>query len=238
MKVLKPILGEPMIIRQLERLSRSLLLDQLVIATSQDASDDSLAELLVSRGYQVFRGDLNDVLDRFYQAMKHFAPEHVVRLTADCPLADPHLIDKMIEQHLRENNSYTSNCICRTFPIGLDAEVVSASALIHAWGHSKIASEREHVTLYIRNHPKEFQIGHFTQDENLSHLRWTVDEPEDLILIKSIYENLFPQNSKFGTPDILALLRSRPELLKLNSHIDANAGLNYSLENDRMKKSG
>lgn len=232
-KVMKSLLGEPMIIRQLDRLRDAASLDKLVVAISDNGSDDVLFELLHSRGVEVCRGSLEDVLDRFYKVAKIFNPEHIVRLTADCPLADPQLIDEMVRWHISQGNDYTTNTIRRTFPDGLDAEVLSTSTLTTLWKEATLLSEREHVTLFIRNHPSGFKVGHFGGPTNLSHLRWTVDEPVDFTVVEKIYSALYPQNPAFTTKDILAFVLQNPEIPRLNGHIDRNTGLNHSLKLDR-----
>jgi spore coat polysaccharide biosynthesis protein SpsF len=228
-KVLKPILGVPMIIRQIERVKRAKLIDKLVIATSIDKSDDQLADLC--RDYQLdcFRGSLDDVLDRFYQAALKYNPEQVVRLTGDCPLTDPEVIDKVIELHLKGNYDYTSNVFELSYPDGLDVEVVRFVCLERAWKEAKLMSQREHVTIFIHQQPQLFKIGCVKNQKDLSNLRWTVDEPEDLILITRIYEHFYKTNSKFATDDILQFIDKNPLLQNINQKYERNEGLKKSL---------
>lgn len=205
-KVLKPILGESMIIRQIERLRRAKRCKTLIIATSIDSSDDPIEELCIQSQIQYFRGSLYDVLDRFYDAAKLFCPRHIVRITGDCPLIDPEIVDKVIDLHLECGNDYTSNDIVRTFPVGLDVEVFRYSCLEAAWSEAILSYDREHVTSYIYQRPDRFKIGCLKNSVNLSHLRWTVDHLDDFNYVKNIYEALYPVNPQFTTQDILDFL--------------------------------
>ncbi|MDE2440339.1 MAG: glycosyltransferase family protein [Betaproteobacteria bacterium] len=231
-KVLKPILGEPMIVRHIERLRRTLHLSPLVVATSTEASDDPLAELCASLDIACRRGSLSDVLDRFYQAAAPFAPDHVVRLTGDCPLADPEVIDACIDYHLAGDYDYTSNALRPSFPDGLDVEVFRFSALADAWREAQLPSEREHVTPFLYNHPERYRIGHFTQAEDFSWLRWTVDQPEDFAMVERVYDALYPTNPAFSTRDIIRWLATHPEVAALNTNISRNEGYLKSLAKD------
>lgn len=210
-KVLKDVLGEPMVIRQLERISRSKLIDKIVVATSIEASDDPLAEALESAGYSVFRGSLDDVLSRFQALRESLQPTHIVRLTADCPLTDAEVIDGIIEQHIRTQVDYTSNVIDRTFPRGLDAEVFTVAALDRLSELDLSEAEHEHVTLGFYKRPGEFTLTNFAGTENNSHLRWTVDTPEDYAFAVWVYGELHPSKPDFKSADILALLEKYPE---------------------------
>jgi len=231
-KVLKPVLGEPMIIRQIERLQRSKKIDQLVLATSDSSDDFELAAICKKSAVKCFRGSLNDVLDRFYKAAAEFNPRHIVRLTGDCPLADPDLIDKVIEFHLNGNYDYSSNAIEPTFPDGLDVEIFRYKCLETAWREAKLSSDREHVTPFILTNKRMFKTGNFKNPVNLSDYRWTVDEPEDLRLIQAIYHGLYPKNPKFDINDILEFVSSRPELKKINRMHHRNEGYQKSLSKD------
>lgn len=232
-KVLMPIFGKPMLLRQVERVQRSQLIDKLIIATSADASDDSLAKLCSGNGIACFRGSLNDVLDRFYRAASQYKPEHVVRLTGDCPLADSDLIDRVISNHLSGSFDYTSNVATPTYPDGLDVEVFKYQVLAEAWQKATLPSQREHVTPYISRQPDLFAIGSVNNAVDLSGLRWTVDEQEDFELIKNIYENLYPRNPAFTTADVLAFLEQNTKLGSMNKHYRRNEGLEKSLRQDK-----
>lgn len=231
-KVLKPILGQPMVARQIERLARCRRMDKLVVATSTDASDDPLAATCRQIGVECYRGSLDDVLDRFYQAARRHQPEHVVRLTGDCPLTDPELIDELIEFFLREGCDYASNCLEPSLPDGLDAEILRMSALESAWREASLPSEREHVTPYIRNHPERFRVAIWKNPVDYSSQRWTVDEAEDFLFVTRVYEALYPGSPTFGMSDVLKLLSDVPELAEINSDYRRNEGFEKSLKAD------
>lgn len=233
-KVLRKIMGRTMLELQLERLGRCRKIDKLIVATSIAQEDHAIVNLCDQLKIEVFRGDPNDVLDRFYQAARKYKPENVVRLTGDCPLTDPDLIDELIEFYLIRDCDYASNSLEPTLPDGLDAEVFSFTALKHAWEEARLPSEREHATLYIYTHPELFKTACWRYSRNFSHLRWTVDEPEDYELICRIYEELYPANMSFTWKDVLALLEQRPELAEINTAYRRNEGLETSLEKDRQ----
>lgn len=225
-KVLADVLGKPMITRQIERIARARLVDRLVIATTGQREDDAIAALAAELRIDCYRGSVDDVLDRFYQCAKRYDADHIVRLTADCPLADPQLIDDLIRLHLREGNNYSSNAMPPTFPHGLDAEIMTRKALVWVWENATKADEREHVTTYIRNNPSRFRIGNLEQKNDLSHLRWTVDEPEDLDVIRRIYEELYIANPGFTTQDILDFVDIHPEIAAINAHFSRDPSIN------------
>ena len=154
-KVLLPVLGEPMIVRQIERLRRAQSLDRLVVLTSSDPSDDPLAALLVDRDIEVFRGPLDDVLGRFVAAIEEYRPTTVVRLTGDCPLADPTVVDLVVSRHLSSGADYTSNVLAPTFPDGLDVECVQPGVLVDLNGRTLIEAERQHVTYGVYQRSEE-----------------------------------------------------------------------------------
>jgi spore coat polysaccharide biosynthesis protein SpsF len=206
-KVLQPVLGQPMIARQLERLRRSRLIDELIVATSVDPSDDPLAQACGDLGVTVFRGDLQDVLSRFCGVLEA-RPQAtaMVRLTADCPLTDWTLIDALIERHLAQDADYTSNNLPeRTWPHGLDAEIVRPAALLRAGREASDPYEREHVMPFLYRRPAEHRLVGLPRSPSLAHLRWTVDYPADLDFVRDVYARLYPANPAFLTDDIVAL---------------------------------
>lgn len=231
-KVLSPILGRTMLALQVERVLRAEKIDELILATTDDQADDPIERLAGELGIGCFRGSVEDVLDRFYQAALSLSPEHVVRLTGDCPLIDPVVIDATVARHLQGGSDYTSNTLNPTYPDGLDVEVFRFEALAEAWRDARKTSEREHVTPFLYNHPRRFQIESVQQDRNLSEMRWTVDEPEDLAFVRAVYEELYPVNPAFSTEDILNLLQRRPELGARNAHIARNEGYVRSVQAD------
>ncbi len=222
-KVLRTVLGKPLLELQLERVARSRHIDGLIVATSEADDDAAIAILVERKGYKCFRGSLHDVLDRIYRAAQPSNPEYVVRLTGDCPLADASVIDEVIDFCRRGGYDYASNALKPTFPDGLDVEVVRFSSLEEAWQKASDPAEREHVMPYIYNRPDRFKLGNYTDMVDRSHLRWTIDEPEDLELVTRIFEALYPIDPAFSTAAILALLDREPELARLNAHHVRNA---------------
>lgn len=234
-KVLLPVAGAPMLARQLERIKRSQKIDQLIVATSDEVSDDPIAQLCLNESVSCYRGSLQDVLDRFYQAAKPVNPEHVIRLTGDCPLSDPDLIDAMILSHIEGEYDYTSNALEPTYPDGLDVEVFRYRCLEEAWDNAKLRSEREHVTPYIHQRPSQFRINQYKNNIDLSDLRWTVDERLDYELITHIYQTLYPSKPAFTTGDILAYLKENPVFMQYNTGFQRNEGYMKSLQNDQFQ---
>jgi len=232
-KVLHPILGRPMLARQIERIQRAKCIDQLIVATSIGSDDDPIASLAADLDVACYRGSLDDVLDRYYQAAKGASADHVIRLTGDCPLADPNLIDQVFQFYLENEFDYASNARVPAFPDGLDVEAFSFTVLEQAWREAVVPSHREHVTFFIIEHPNRFSLGDFGSALDLSYLRWTVDNPEDCELVRRIYETLYPENPEFTTADILALLEREPALKTLNSKYVRNAGWEPAFKKDR-----
>ena len=218
-KVMAPILGEPMIAKQLERVRRAKALTRTLVATSTDCSDDPLACYLASKGQALFRGSLRDVLDRYARAAQAAGePSHVVRLTADCPLIDPEVIDEAVRLALASGAAYTSNVEQRTYPVGLDVEVVKTEALLAAAAEATDPYDREHVTPFIRGRADRFAQAHVTQPVDRSAMRWTVDRPADFAFAKGVYEALYPTDPAFTTRDVL-------DLLETESGLAAHGGL-------------
>ncbi len=232
-KVLRPVLGRPMLLHQIERIQRSKKIDHLVVATSTDCSDDMLVSTLKEAGIDYMRGPLENVLERFYMTAKIFHPKHIIRLTGDCPLADPQIIDNVINFHIEGGFDYSSNNKPPTFPDGLDVEVFDFDALEKAKKYAKLPSEIEHVTPWIYNNSGQFSIGNFQSPSDNSALRWTVDELKDFIFINEIYSTLYVKNPEFDTQDILDLLKLKPSLIKINQDILRNEGMIKSLEQDK-----
>jgi spore coat polysaccharide biosynthesis protein SpsF len=205
-KVMAPLLGQPMMQRQIERILHAQRIDRLVVATSARSDDDPIAELCSGIGQPCFRGALDDVLGRFVGALDAQGPaDHVVRLTADCPLIDWHIIDRCVDEHIAAGADYTSNAIERTFPDGLDVEVIRSDALRTANTHAQDSASREHVTPFIYSNPDRFRIRHVRQSEDLAALRWTVDNADDLAFVREVYAHLYERNPRFTSGDVLDL---------------------------------
>lgn len=235
-KVLKPILGKPMLVHQIERVRRSAGIGKLVVATSTEASDNPLETLGREHGFEVFRGSLNDVLDRFYQVAAMHNPDQIIRLTGDCPLIDPALVEELIGFHAAGKYDYSSNSHEPTLPDGMDAEIFTFASLAEAWREAKLASQREHVTPFIEGQPERYRIGNLKYGRDLSHLRWTVDEADDFEVVQAIFAELYPRNPGFGMADILEFLERNPGLKTKNTHHARNEGYLKSLQAEEGRK--
>lgn len=234
-KVMKEVLGKPILQHIIERLDFCNEIDKIIVITSDEAENEPIRELCDNLSVDCFSGNEFDVLDRYYQAaivLNLNDGDNIVRITADCPLIDPKIVDEVIRKHLEGNFDYTNNTLIRSFPDGLDCEVFTVPILKEMWDTAKLKSEREHVTLFIKNNPDNYNLGNIKQDCDLSDLRWTVDEKEDFILIKKIYECLYDEEKIFLMEDILELFNNNPSLLKINDMYERNEGLIKSLEND------
>lgn len=205
-KVLRPILGRPMMELQIERLRRARLLGDLVVATSTDPSDDVVAHEGARLGCLTHRGPLQDVLARYVGAVEAHGPcDHVVRVTADCPLADWSVVDACIEMHLSSGADYTSNTVERTYPKGLDVEIVKAPLLARAARESADPYDHEHVTPYFYRNRDLFSVRQLVQTPDDNELRWTVDYPEDFEFVSRVYEALYPRKPDFDSTDVYDL---------------------------------
>lgn len=224
-KVLRELSGKPMIIQQLERIQRANLIDQVVVATSTDPEDDILVEVVSDFGVDVVRGDLHDVLSRFIQAVDRFSPEVVVRLTADCPLTSPVVIDAVIQAFALSNADYLSNTMKPTFPDGLDVEVVKADVLRKVSELAMDEPEREHVTLGVYRRPELFAIENYEHSADLSSLRWTVDTAEDFSFVQGVYSGLYTENPQFDLAEVLDYLKHHPALNRTDRDSKRNAAL-------------
>jgi len=218
-KVLMPLASEPMLARQIERIQRANRLDALTVATSDQPSDDSIAELCAGLGVECFRGDLEDVLDRFYRAAAPSRPDHVVRLTGDCPLTDPALLDALVDLHTSGGYDYSSNVHPRTYPDGLDAEIFTFGLLERAWREATSQAERSHVTPWMHESAAGIRQGSLQDGQDRGNLRWTVDYPQDYEFVRRVFEALYVRDPAFGTDDVHDLLRSHPEIAAINAHL-------------------
>lgn len=217
-KILKPLAGLPMIVRQIERLKRSAKLDQIVVATSSDNSDDELIKILEKFDIPFFRGPLANVFERFALVINQHEADVIVRITADCPLLDPEVVDGVISKFLEGNFDYVSSTVNRTFPRGLDVEAFSAKKFLEIYENENLTDyEKEHVTPHFYLNQNLYKVGNYSQDVNLSHLRWTVDTAEDFKFVSQVYDNLYDQKKDFSTLDVLQLLEKKPELVHLEN---------------------
>ena len=226
-KVLEPILGKPMIVRQLERLARCSRLTDIVVATSTNPEDDHLAEVVSDAGWEVFRGPQEDVLGRFITVLDARPSPSIARLTADCPLTSPEVVDLVVAAFEAADVDYLSNTLEPTYPDGLDVEVVRTETLERIATTSTDPHEREHVTLGIYRRPYEFRIQSFTDPSGRDHsnLRWTVDNSDDLAFVRDVYAALLPTNPHFEYDDVLRWLQQNPDSNRTNDHAPRNAAL-------------
>jgi spore coat polysaccharide biosynthesis protein SpsF len=208
------ISGRSMLQRVLERVRAATLVDSVVVATSTDPQDDQIEHACKGKGVFCVRGSESDVLDRYRQAAEESRADIIIRITSDCPLLDPDLINQVITALTSSGADYASNFLVRRYPRGLDCEVFTRAALERAWKEAKQPYEREHVTPYIFEHPELFKHAAVTNDTDLSAYRWTVDTPEDLEFIRAVHAHLAHQ--PFTWRDVVALLEREPHLLTIN----------------------
>lgn len=222
-KVIMDLAGEPMLMRVVNRVRRASKLDEVVVATTTNADDDHIVHLCEAHDCTYFRGSEEDLLDRYYQAALAFKADVVVRITSDCPLIEPEIIDRVVNEFLfyYPEVEYVSNTLVYTFPRGLDMEVMSFNALEQAWREDNNPAWREHVTPYIYRHPEKFKIRNVANDVDYSHMRWTVDTIEDLTFIRKIYNHF--QSDTFTWREVLRLLEMHPEWLEINRHVQQKA---------------
>jgi spore coat polysaccharide biosynthesis protein SpsF len=221
--VLKDIDGKSVLWHVVDRLRRAKLLDQVIIATTTDPKDEAIQTFCRHENIDFFRGSEEDVLDRYYRAANHFKIDQIVRITSDCPLIDPEIVDQVIQKHLASKADYSSNTLERTFPRGLDTEICTYQALTRASKEVKDRAEREHVTLYFYRHPELFQLASVEAEGIFRRpdIRICVDTLEDLELIRRIYREL--KNRSMNCQDIVALLTSKSELLQINAQVKQKA---------------
>ena len=215
-KVLLDLAGEPALARVVNRTQRATTLDEIVIATTTEPRDEVIVELCNSRGWAHFRGSEDDVLDRYYQAAKEYRADIVVRITSDCSLIEPEIIDLVVQELLEDSSlNYVSNTLPpRAFPRGLDVEAMTFKTLERAWQEDKNPAWREHVTPYIYRTPGKFRLKAVTNEKDLSYMRWTIDTPEDLEFVRRIYNHF--GHDCFSWHEILELLNEHPEWLEIS----------------------
>ncbi len=218
-KVLMNIEQKPMLWHIINRLKSSVKIDDIILAIPDTKENDSLEIFSKKNNIDYFRGSEEDVLSRYYNSAKKYHAEVVVRITADCPLIDPEVVDMAIEKHLASGADYTSNILERTFPRGLDVEVFNSKALAKSYKEAKESYQKEHVTPYIWELPEKFHLANIENPENFSHMRWTVDEREDLEFVREIYKRLSKTGKIFLMRDITNLLKKYPELMEINKNV-------------------
>jgi len=221
-KVLKTVLGKPLLEYQIERVRRSTFIDDIVIATTTNDTDDPIVEFCKRIEMKYYRGSEEDVLSRYYETAVENHSDIIIRLTSDCPIIDTNVMDQVIQYYMEHQDQYdyVSNTLIRSYPRGMDTEVFSFKVLEQAYMNASKTYEREHVTPYIYQHPDQFRIKAIKHETDYSQHRWTVDTPEDFDLIKRIIEVLYPINPTFTMNDIIELLNENLDWVKINAHIE------------------
>ena len=235
-KVLKPLLGKPMILNQLERVTQSKLIDELILLTSFESSDNELADMVESYGYKVYRGSTDNVLERFYNCAKALNlkdEDIIVRITGDCPVMDSKIIDELIDAFLKSDCGYMANCVEPVYPDGLDVEVFNVKALRKAFKNATKLSQKEHVTPYIRDSGL-FKVLNLEKTSIHNDWRLTVDEPEDFMVIEKIYNHF--NSNRFTFDEMVSFLENNLDILEINCKIGRNEGYLKSLEEDIKEK--
>lgn len=235
-KVMADIAGRPMLFHVVNRVRRARTINLVAVATSNHVADDPISAFCDWMKIPCFRGKEDDVLDRYYHAARFFRADVIVRLTSDCPLHDPAVIDKVVEVLLEGGVDFVSGGMENTYPDGLDAAAFPMNVLEQIWRDAKLKSDREHVTTYIHHHPEIFHLKTVHSVKDLSHLRWTVDEPRDLEFVRAVYAYL--GNTPFAMGDVLDLLNRHPELNRINADITRNEGYIKALKEDVVMGAG
>jgi len=231
-KVMELLDGKnPSLYYTINQLKNSLNVDKIIVATTKLNEDDIIEKISKNNKINCFRGNSENVLERFYECAKKFQLETIVRITADCPLIDPKIVDSFIEIFNSGEYDYVHNMEPRTFPDGLDTEVFTFSILEQAWKNAKLPSEKEHVTPYFRNNKDKFRIKNVINKKNMSSYRWTLDYQEDLDLIRNIIKEI--KNRPILMNDIISLFNKKPNIFEINKKYLANEGLTRSLEEDK-----
>lgn len=223
-KVMKQLCGKTVLAHVVSRVQACPLVDEVVVATTTLPADDVIVDEAEKCGAKWFRGSEENVLERYYLAAKEYQADVVVRVTSDCPLFDPEVLSEMLDYFKTEtsqglNIDYLSNCMNRSYPRGLDAEVFTFNTLAKAYKEANKPYEQEHVTPYIYEHPEIFSLHGQTWDEDFSHYRWTLDTEDDWKLICEIYSALYKEGEIFTTNEALTLLEARSDLAKINAHV-------------------
>lgn len=215
-KVMMDINGKPMIHWQIQRILSSKCVDSLVVATSVDPSDDSLVLFLEENSINVYRGVLDNVLSRYIEVSERYAHDALIRLTGDCPLVMPELIDQMVDAFYEQDVDYLSNTLIPTFPDGLDIEIIRQGVLQNLNAFNLEPKELEHMTYGIYTRPETFKLSNFLNESNRSQDRWTVDYQEDLDFVQAIYSHFLGRETKFTYKEIIEFLEENSQLRARN----------------------
>ncbi len=219
-KIMLPVAGKSLLEHQIGRVLKSKKISNIIIATTINSTDDVVVKLCENLNVNYFRGSENDVLGRYYYAAEKYKASNVIRITSDCPLYSPLILDEMLEKYENSDVDYLSNTLTRTYPRGLDTEIFTFKTLEKCFNESTEQIFREHVTSYIYKNPSIFKMKNYSGDVDNSYLRWTVDTAEDFELIKKIYDYFLPLNPNFDYEDIMQAYQIYPEWKKINSHIE------------------
>lgn len=229
-KILKPLGDKPVLWHVVNRVGQCRRVDHVIVATTIEPEDDITADFCRENRFDCFRGSSDDVLDRFYRAALAFGIDHIVRITADCPVIDPVIVDEVIEMYFWEKYD-----VCRPgpeFPDGLDCGIFSFKTLKYVWRNATLPSDREHISPYMEKHPEIFRVGMHEKYKGLAHLRWTLDEDADYRFLQEIFLRLYKPGEIFYADDILSVLEREPHLSDINSWITRNEGYLKSLRQD------
>lgn len=231
-KVLMPLAGRPVLEHVIRRCQHAQSVGRVIVATTTEPEDKAIEDLVSGLGISVFRGSSQDLLDRYFQAASFFKLEHVVRITADCPMIDSEIIDRVANEYFKAGADYAANILEPTYPDGEDVEVFSSGALKRAWQEAKLPSEREHVTPYMIKSGvfRKINVAH---NFDLSRQRWTLDEPRDYQKLSFVFDALYKKDNFFHLNDIAEFLAGHPDIERINADIVRNLGYQKSLAEDR-----
>lgn len=222
-KVMKKLGNKTVLAHVVNRVSMSEKIDKVIVATTKNVEDDTIVKECESIGAYYYRGSQDNVLSRYYEAAKEEKADIVIRVTSDCPLIDPFIIDKMIDYFIEEKNDsnidYLSNTLIETFPRGFDVEVFTFKSLEQAYNHATYDYEKEHVTPYIYINKDKFKIANYSNDKNYSQYRLTLDTTEDYEVLKKVYDNLYKKDDMFYFDEIISYLENNPEISQINKQI-------------------
>lgn len=216
-KVLMDLGGASVLSRVVRRTRRARLVDRVLVATTESAEDDAVVRECESIGAPCFRGSAEDVLDRYYKAAIKAGANTVVRITSDCPLIDPEIVDLSVKEYVAQKAEYLNNISPRRYPRGLDTEVFDIAALERTWREARQPHQREHVTPYLYEHPDIFRVRFSLGGYDYTRYRWTLDTQEDLELLRTIYQRFEGQD--FSWKDVIALMEAEPELAEINAGV-------------------
>ena len=220
-KVMKLVLGKPLLQHMVERLSKSVLADDVVVATTTSDADKPIISLCRALSVRFFRGPEEDVLTRYFDAASTAKADNIVRVTADCPLIDPRVIDRVIS-HYTENQDkydYVSNCLKRTFPRGMDCEIFPMRVLKEVHEVATKEADREHVTPFIYRHPRRYHLGNVACEKDYSHYRWTVDTPEDFELVSLLMKAAHAARVDYSLQTCIELMEKNPTWTQINAGV-------------------